>query len=179
MSKIYSLPSKELKDFLHQALEKWHSDLLRHGVKIGLICVASDDGEPALKGFAKHPAAAKVSVVSHKDRLVKKYDAEIEIDQYFYKDATDDELLSVFDHELTHLELQFKEGELKTDDLGRPVLKLIPDEFAVWGFYDVIRRHRGAAQETQAVDRLVHTLRERQLMLFDEPGTVSLLTKTA
>jgi hypothetical protein len=45
------------------------------------------------------------------------------------------------------------DGRMKVDDLGRPKLKTIPDDWLLTGFVSVIERHGKMANEAGSVER--------------------------
>ena len=72
----------------------------------------------------------------------KRADAEIIVDKYLWDEMTHRQRLALIDHEITHLEFQKDEdGYLKTDDLGRPKLKLRRHDFCIEGFSVIARRY--------------------------------------
>ena len=157
MSKTYELPTRETLNLLEEVKKKYHKGLIDYDVQLGVIIVhaAVDEktGERkghAIKGHAGAPAAAQVKIVPLKDRLIKKFDVELLIDGDGWDDLTRQEQVALLDHELTHIMVT---GEI--DDLKRPVVKMRDEDFIVWGFLDVVRRHGAAALEAQSVKRLI------------------------
>jgi hypothetical protein len=109
-----------------------------------------EDGEPAVK-LHGYPCAAVVSVIPLKQRVDKRADAEIVIDRERWDDMTDAQRRALLDHEIEHIELQVDEnGLLKTDDVGRPKLRLKLHDWQRGGFRAVARRHGADAPEVVA-----------------------------
>ena len=69
-----------------------------------------------------------------------------------WKEFTDEQQTALLDHELTHLmPKKNKDGDLVTDDLGRPVFKIKPHDFELSWFSEVARRHGKAAIEVKSI----------------------------
>lgn len=132
---------------LSQTIAKFHPELKKHEVIIGVLIAANPDG-PAVK-HAGYAAAATIKVVPLKDRLTKGYDAELLIDNDHWKDCRKEHRVALLDHELSHLEVaKSKSGGVKLDDLGRPKLKLLPGDIVQSdGFREVVKRHGDYAPE--------------------------------
>jgi len=147
--KIYELADDSVHDLLKEAISAYHNMIGKLEIKFGLIRVTSvdkkgePDEKPALKSSSGHAAAAQISLVSKKDQLSKNYEVEILFDGPMWDGMTDKKRLAILDHELTHIEIaKDKDGHAKIDDLtGKPKLKLIPDQFHLWGFLDIAKRH--------------------------------------
>jgi len=84
------------------------------------------------------------------------YDLLITIDEGQWKGTTRARKLALLDHELSHAKLKMKKNEhggeeLARDALGRPLLKMVPGDWASSdGFADVVKRHGEAAAEYQS-----------------------------
>lgn len=147
MPTTYTRADADTMRLLEQAVNTWHLQLKHHKVSIGVLMAGNPDGPAVSHGG--YPAAAKIKIVSLKDRLTKKFDAELIIDEDHWKSCSDEHKLALLDHELSHIEVAFnKNGGVKLDDLGRPKLKSVPGDIVQSdGFRDVIRRHREFAPE--------------------------------
>lgn len=141
---------EKAKQPLHVLLEAvraaHHAERLE-GVTFAVLMVHAEvDSTGAPKGFAlKHhgmPAAAKVRIVSLRDRAHGLADVEIQIDGDRWPKWSKATQRAILDHELTHL-LRGK-GE---DDLGRPKLKIRDHDFQVGWFHEVAERHGKASVE--------------------------------
>lgn len=139
-------------------MNKWHQELSKAGVKVGVILAANPDGVAVTHGG--YPAMATMKIVSLKDRLVKGYDAELLIDEREWEDLTDESRAALIDHELCHLDLVTKEDPisgnmiLQRDDLGRPKLRTRKGDWNVGdGFRDVVFRHGDDAVEFENIRR--------------------------
>ena len=75
-----------------------------------------------------------------------------------------DKQRALLDHEVAHLELVRDDaGKVKTDDAGRPRLRIRPHDYQTGGFWDVIERHKEAACEAVCLG-----LRDEVAALNDE-----------
>jgi hypothetical protein len=150
-STTYSLAEAEDCQHLRVVLESYHYELHNAKVKFGLIMASSEDDHP-VKSHG-YPALACVKVVPLKDRLTKGYDAEILVDRHAWNEMGTQHKQAILDHELSHLRLvpeTDKDSNLpyKTDDLGRPKLKLVNGDWnAGDGFAEVVKRHGKFAVE--------------------------------
>jgi hypothetical protein len=147
MSTSYTQAKPGTYKLLEEIVGKYHQDLKKFKVIIGVLMAGNPDGNAITHGG--YPAAAKIKIVSLKDRLTKKYDVELLLDDDHWEEANEEERIALLDHELSHLEICFnKGGGVKLDDLGRPKLKIIPgDIIQSDGFKDVIKRHGDNAPE--------------------------------
>lgn len=153
----YDTPDQDTIDLLDQVKLDFHERLEDHDVRVGILMAHAPVDEKtgrikghALKGHAGTPAAAKIKAVSLKDRLTKKYDVELLIDGDKWPNMGEREKVALLDHELTHISITGK-----VDDLSRPVVKMRDEDFIVWGFLEVVRRHGSCALEAQSVRHLI------------------------
>jgi Putative phage metallopeptidase len=168
MPVTFTQPEEDTLGLLQQVRSQYHPELEAAGVKIGIImahaAIDPETGEAkgvAIKGYAGAQAAASVKIVPLKDRLIKKYAAEICLDGDNWDKLSEEEQIAILDHELTHLIVKDER-----DDLGYPKLKMRKEDFVAWGFWGVIQRHGRAAMECKALDKLKE--QHLQLMLnFD------------
>jgi hypothetical protein len=132
-----------------------HTPLVEAKLKIDLLFAYpeyDENGEPvgcALKhhGVPAHGICRKLSL---KDRSKGHGDAEICLDGDWWGKAAREEQEALLDHELHHLTVMFtKNGVLKTDDLGRPLVKLRKHDFEFGWFTTIARRHGVHSQERQ------------------------------
>ena len=147
MPTTYGMPDSEVTATLKTAIAKWHQELEKHSVKIGVLMASNENG-PAVKhgGYA---AAACVKAVPLKDRLTKHYDVEMLIDEAEWNSLTPAQRLALMDHELSHV---LPTG--KKDDLNRPKVKIVKADWNVGdGFKDVVQRHGESAIEAWNIRR--------------------------
>lgn len=123
------------------AKNECYAPLLSAGVKIDLVFAygnRNDDGELTGPALSKNGVTALgiCRVVNLKDRAKGLGDAEIAIDGDWWEKASDEEKDAVIDHELYHIKLTGK-----TDDLGRPKIKMRKHDFDFGWFTVIALRH--------------------------------------
>lgn len=117
---------------------------------------------PALKTSTGWPALAKVRVVSLRDRVAGLPDFQIILDGDQWEELQDETQAAILDHELEHVEVRRDDdGKIKSDDCGRPKLRLRPHDFEVAGFDIIVERHRENAVEAKACAALFKRMEQR------------------
>lgn len=165
--------AKELDGRIDSLMRLYHKPLVDCEVRVGCAWVTKAEDEegdsgPPLKHNG-YPAAAVVEVTKVKQRLFGMPDAVIWIDKEHWEDLNETEQDALLDHELTHLEIaKDKEGELKSDDQGRPVLKIRLHDFQIGGFDSVVRRWGAGSLEQQQVHKTYIKQTEQLRFRFDE-----------
>lgn len=166
----YSKATPDVYDLLDSVLGRWHQPLKEAGVQFGVLMAHNSEGAAVKHGG--YPATATIKVVSTKDRLTKGYDAELLIDETAWQDMNEHHREALLHHETLHLALvdpseeEAANGEKwKTDDLGRPKLRLVKGDFhAGDGFDEVVKQHGDYAIEVlsmrQALSRIERLKRE-------------------
>lgn len=178
MAVTFSLADDEARDRVDEMMRAWHRPLLDAGVVVGVLFASSDKPEvPAIKNKGA-TVAATMQVVSLKDRVLKKVDAQMVINQQAWNRLTAAQRDALVDHELEHLKLkkfaywtllgpdgkprrgpdgeETGEQELRCDldDLGRPKLTTVPGDIESGdGHAVIIRRHGEAAMEYRNLTR--------------------------
>jgi len=100
--------------------------------------------------------------LTHRQRGQGIADAVITLDEAAWRQASEAERMALIDHELVHLTIaKDKDGLAKSDDLGRPKLKMRLHDVQVGWFLDVARRHGNAAPEVQAIRAARETYGQR------------------
>ena len=158
MGKSYEKGTREMQTYLNEALDMYHSDLKEVGIRVALFRVSEidDNGQSdhALR-LHGHDADAVASNYNLKRRVQTDFDCEISVEATAWDSMTDRGRLALIDHELTHFKLKFdRNGVLKMDDIGRPMLEMRKDSFMLTGFFEVIIRHGQEAGEAGAVSRV-------------------------
>lgn len=150
MATTYQQAEGDVLKVLNEAIEKWHQPLKEAGVEIGVLMATNEAGAAVKHGG--YPAFATVKIVSLKDRVLKKCDAEILIDQYEWDQMKPQHRLAVVDHELTHIELAKEplSSRIILDDLGRPKLKTRKGDWNGGdGFAEIVERHGDYSAEVE------------------------------
>lgn len=155
MPVIYDLAPPDVHDLATEVMRAHHQRLKLGGVDYVKLCLLmakmssdNESDEPAVK-LHGYPCAAIISVIPYKQRVDKRADAEIVIDADAWDDMTEPQQMALLDHEITHLEIVTdKDGLVKTDDQGRPKLRLRIHDWQIGGFREVVMRHGSDAPET-------------------------------
>ncbi len=159
MGITYEKCEREIREMIRELIEANHPDLRDAEVTVGCLmaCKRESDGtllpESAVK-LHGYECAAVVRVTPLKQRAHGVADSEIVIDGNSWGDRPLLEQHAILDHELEHIQVlkfsQRKGGEIKTDDLGRPRLKLRLHDWEMGGFASIAKRHGSHALEVQA-----------------------------
>lgn len=167
MSLTYDDANRETKEMVDGVMGRWHPILKACEVTIGCLMISkvNKEGEkfPALKHNG-YPAVATIQVSSLKNRALGMADAVLTIDQATWDELSVAQREAVIDHELYHLQVAATEGaivgigeegemvgEPKSDDLGRPVLKVRLHDWQIGGFTAVVSRHGPESGEVRQV----------------------------
>jgi hypothetical protein len=142
----------EVRERIEATMGKYHPELAKHDVTVDVLIAWHTDGEAAVKlhGYA---CAATIGVTPYKQRVLGVADAVMTVDGETWNRLAERERESLIDHELQHLEVQYDdEGETKSDDLGRPKLKLRLHDWELGGFEAIVRRHGKASIDWQSLN---------------------------
>lgn len=166
MPTTYQHADDDILDLLAQVLRTHHPRLAEAGVKVGVTMAYNPDG-PAIK-HGGYEALACIKVVALKDRVRKRIEAEMFVDQSEWERLPEEQRVALLDHELSHIALvELPPRQLATlrrddpdapawklDDLGRPKLRSVPGDWSAGdGFAAVCERHGRAAVEFLNLDR--------------------------
>jgi hypothetical protein len=157
--------SQEVVDFCTTVLYSSHPRLTDAKVTIEYLFV----NDLQLHGYS---AAGVVKILSEEHRAAGSADARILLDSEWWNDATEEERRALIDHELTHLLPQFKRKKkgdsgpevFKTDNLGRPVLKMRLHDWENGGFWSNIETHQENSPDFQAIIAVNKTLKEKKIL---------------
>lgn len=161
MPSKFALATKEVMVKLQGQIEKYHSDLNTQGVTFDVLMAyapENDAGEktgPALKlhGYA---CGGVVSIVSLKNRVCGRSDAEILLDGDSWEKMSPEQQDALLDHELYHLVVaRDLEGSPIRDTHGRPKLKMKLHDRQFGWFDAVAQRHGDASGEVFQAKQLV------------------------
>lgn len=150
MPKTYDTAPPEVKRRADKLIERNHSDLWKTEATIDYIFAVNDTGDAV--SHRGYPALAVVRIVNLKDRTKGMGDAEITIDAAKYAVMTPEQQDALLDHELHHLiVVRDDDGMAKTDDIGRPKLKMRKHDYD-FGWFQVIAERHGmnSPEVTQA-----------------------------
>jgi hypothetical protein len=143
---------------IRSLIEKNYPDLLEAEVTIGAVFAHAkrgEDGEVQGEALKHHgwPAAAIISINPHRKRVEGLPDVSLAIDGDRWPDMSDEQRTALLHHEIHHLLVcRDDEGVIRSDDCGRPKLKMRPHDWECSGFETIIRRYGQAAIDTQIID---------------------------
>ncbi len=155
MSVTYEQAKWDVHKMAGEVMEQHHGKRLRFadGVFPTLCILMANSSKEEPNGSAVmlhgYPCQAVISVIPYKQRVDKRADVEIIIDEKNWHDLTEPQQRALLDHEITHLEfdVDLKTGIVKTDDAGRPKLKTRTHDYQIGGFREIARRYGADAPE--------------------------------
>lgn len=153
-----------------RVIQKHFPDLTAAGVTVSYWFANNATG-PALRHNG-YPAAALVKITSYENRVKGVADATVEIDERHWQAATTDERDALLYHELNHLipveetndDRRAETGKWRTDDLGRPKLRMRKHDWQMGGFWGTIEHYQENAVELQNLAKVNKDLRARDLI---------------
>lgn len=157
MSVIYDQAPADVHEMAREIMERHHPELKMPDGSFVRLCILmasqpkdkADEPAVMLHGY---PCAAVVSIIPYKQRVDKRADAEITIDERLWQDFTEPQQRALLDHEITHLTFQVDESmALKTDDAGRPKLTMRNHDWELGGFESIARRYGADAIEVMEI----------------------------
>ena len=150
MAVILELAEESVHALAKEIIERFHPDLKEKadkpgsGIRLCIFMASNGDKEshePAVK-LHGYPCYATIGIIPYKQRVDKRADAEITIDESKWKDMPETQQRALLDHEITHLEVvRDEDGFLKTDDAGRPKLKMRLHDWQLGGFRVIAQRY--------------------------------------
>lgn len=151
----YQQAGGDTLNLLDEVVRDYHPE--KQDLRVGIIfCTSVDkkgemDGKPSLKncGF---PAAAKVSLVSAKDRIHKKLDVMILIDGAGWSQMSVAQQRAILDHEMEHVQI---DPDAEPSDDGRPKLVMKEEDYCLWGFRSVAARHGNDSMEVATAKQVM------------------------
>lgn len=171
MAKTYSEAPDDCREIVNQVAQKTYPELLKFGVKIDLLSVATDGEEPALK-LHGYPCAAVIRVVGLKERAKGHGDVEITIDEEVWHTSDTAQQRALIDHELRHIALKMdpkNEKQVKLDSAGRPKIGMHKHDLQVGWFRDIAERHGDASFEVQQARTAFLIYRQTFFAFVGEP----------
>ena len=164
MGVSYWKADAETLEMAREIIEEHRPDLAHAEINIGVLVALSDndDGHPLKVGG--WPCEARVSVVSLKNRALGCPDALIEIDGSVWRELNDGQRAALLHHEIHHIELAEpgKEDEgHRTDDLGRPVVKLRKHDYQCGGFREIHELYGDDSPERRGLNAAEEALNQR------------------
>lgn len=142
----YQMAEKAVAKLVAQVMKRFHGALDDAGVTVDVLMAharTDKNGDPVGPALSLGGCACvgKIKVMSLKDRAAGRADAEMILDGDRWLEFADEVQAAIVDHELTHLELCIGDNGLRTDDLGRPKLRLRKHDHQFGWFDEIVRRH--------------------------------------
>jgi hypothetical protein len=166
MPTTFTFADKQIKSLVTEAMDAWHPFLVEADVQVGILMANNSDG-PAIK-HGGYPAMATMKVVGPRDRLAKRYEAELCIDALDWTDLPEECRMALLDHELSHISIIPLSPERvldakrkgnpwwKVDAQERPKLKSAKGSWNVGdGFVNVVARHGKNAVEFRSLNEIM------------------------
>lgn len=173
---IFEKAKNEVGQLIARVMEQYHGELHEAGVTLDVLMASpttNKNGEatgPPLKRNG-YPCAAIIKIVGLPDRTAGLGDAMLKIDADEWEKLNDKQRAALVDHELTHLIVKTdKDGNTKTDDLGRPKLQIRRHDREVSWFDEVVRRHERDAMEYAAFDSICKQIAQMELPFMRQVG---------
>jgi len=177
----YTKCEESIHELAQQLINKYedHRLLLAVEIKLDLVFAfadTDDKGRPLNDALTKNgiKALGITRAVPLKDRALGRGDAEIALDGDWWKAASGDEQAALLDHELHHISLKTdKNGNIKYDDLNRPLIKLRKHDFECGFFAVIANRHGSASQERKQAKAMMDKFGQYFLPEFCPPAQIS------
>lgn len=171
MSVTYEKAPPAVLELIRQVMKEHHERLCPM-VAVGAVMAYSSDARPAVKlhGAA---CAATIRLTNPRQRRAVEGtpDAIITIDGNRWEFLSPAQQQALLDHELTHLELIYKDASPELASDGRPKLRMRPDDWTLTGFAEVVERHGPDALEMMSLKELRQ--KHGQLLLWADDPTAA------
>ena len=173
MPTSYALADEDVIAVMGRVIERhaMFAQLVTHELKIEVLMAWSDKGS-AVKVHGA-PAIASIKAVSGEERSRGGPDVRIKVDAFKFNSLPAESREAVFAHELYHIRLKPNGGDVERDTYGRPVVRLIPDDWCINGFQRVAEWYGEHSVERIGYRRLGEILGQKSLPLgeaADEPA---------
>jgi hypothetical protein len=145
----------EIRSVISDLISEYYPDLTEASVSVNAMFVyaARDaDGQPKGPAIKHHGCAAYalIKINSLKDRVEGKDDATIFLDGDNYKDWPKETARAILHHEIHHLLVcRDKDGVIKSDDHGRPKLKMRQHDVQIGWFMEIAEQYGSDSIEVQ------------------------------
>jgi hypothetical protein len=144
--KVYEKAEPHVYHKAESLIKQFHPELQKAELTLDILMATNEAGDAVSHGG--YPALAVVRITNLKDRVLGMADAQITIDARAYENMTDEQRNALLDHELTHLQVLYDDDHLmKTDDIGRPKLKMKKHDYQFGWFRVIAERHGRASPE--------------------------------
>lgn len=152
-------PDEEVHSFVRDIMERYHPHLKiapdlegdEAWAKLTILwAFRGDDSQstdPVIKD-GQYPAIASIKAIPYVQRVDGRADAQILIDQKQFESMSENRQRAILDHCITSLEISLDDkGFVKTDDAGRPKLKIRECDWFLKGFRSIAERYGEDAHE--------------------------------
>ena len=162
MPTTYLAAEPSVTVFAREVMKKYHGGLHDAESSIEILMAkppvdeAGDPTGPALKHRGTR-AYALIRSTRPDERALGSADIRLKIDGDFWEESSAQVREALIDHELSHLvpKVDKKTGNVKRDDLDRPLFAGVDHDYEVGWFYSVARRHGIHSVECQQLDELL------------------------
>ena len=145
-------------ELVQSRIDGFYPDLVECQFRVGILLVHPSPSNPEKPPLLRngYPVTGDIKVVSYEDRVQGKPDATLKLEGQNWANIDEESKTGEIDHQLERIiALRDKNTKaIKTDDFGRPKIKLRPADREVSVFDAVVRRHGRNAPEARAVEEL-------------------------
>lgn len=165
MATVYTQADEDVLDVMRRVIAAHDMfDEIGEHVKIEVLTAWAANGVPLRHGGDR--AAAKIRVIDGEERSRGGPDVRILIDADLFAGMSPRTREALFAHEIYHLRLQrHLDGSIKTDPYGRPVIKMIDDDWCINGFQRVAEWYGDASIEVRSYRQVGEMLAQMSLPL--------------
>lgn len=137
----FDITSPEIAESIQSLIAANHPELAEANVTVDTIFAFDNNGGFPVKTNG-YPSAANTKISNLKSRVKGAADAEICIDRDAYNSMNEAQRLALLDRELYKLAVKRdKDGNIKTDDADRCVLRLKKFDYMLGWFREIAVRH--------------------------------------
>lgn len=153
-------------------MEKYHGGLFDAEVTVDVLFASrKNEGDDAPVKLHGVPCLACIRTVPYKARVLGGADLEITIDKEEWEETCEETRIATLDHELTHRTLQVdRDGQVKRDDLERPLFNVVEHDFHFGWFASTALRHGAKSIEVVQARQMIESDRWQTCIQRFLPG---------
>lgn len=137
----FDITSPQIAETITKLIEANHPELVEANATVDSIFAFDDKGGFPVKTNG-YPSAANIKISNLKSRVKGAADAEIILDREAFNAMSATQQEALIDRELYKLLVVLdKEGAVKTDDSGRPKLKIKKFDYMLGWFKEIAQRY--------------------------------------
>lgn len=165
----------EAREILERIRDQFFPDVRDHGVTFALLLAhpATDkNGDPTGPALKRHgvPCHALIAVTPYKYRCMKVPDCQLYLDADWWDCLTTKQRDALMHHECQHISFKTdKDGNLKRDDLDRPLFGMAPHHHEFGWFDSTVREFGEASNEFMQWQSFDEHRRQQWLFAECEP----------